>query len=279
MSQQPVLIKVGGSLQADAVAALVQAIRAAHAAGRTAVVVHGGGPRITAALKAAGLDLPFVSGRRVTTDEAMPIVERALAEVGAELAASLAAGGVRVRQMSGAAGWLRAQPLPGMARTADIAAVDAGPLGAALSAGEVPVVAPIACDEAGVTYNVNADVAAGAVARAVAADRAVFLTDVDGILRGWPEGERIAEADEVTLRTWLVDGTLSAGMIPKVEAALAATAGGVTAYLVNGRDAAAVTWAVTSEQADAPRFGTRIPAKLQGQAVPAASPEGEVAAP
>jgi acetylglutamate kinase len=272
-------LKVGGSLREAAVAALAAAIAAAEDAGKPAVVVHGGGPRITQALRAAGIELPFVAGRRRTTAAAMPIVERVLVEeVGAEIAGSLERQGLRPLRLSGSEGLLRAAPIPGMERTAEVASVDPAPLFTALRARRVPVVAPIGFDEGGLTYNINADVAAGAVAAALGADRIVFLTDVDGIYRGWPDGERIVEITPTDLDALIRDGILSAGMIPKAEAALAALRQGVAAaYMVNGRHPDAALWAVTAANDSAVEYGTRIQAAGARAHWAADAPNAEVA--
>ncbi|GGJ03200.1 acetylglutamate kinase [Alicyclobacillus cellulosilyticus] len=251
------VLKIGGALRDDALQAVVRAVHAARRAGDDVAVVHGGGPRITAALAEAGIELPFVDGLRLTTPEAVTVVERVLArEVNGELVAQLCAAGLPACGLSGADGILWARGLPGMQRTGEVARVEVQPVRAAWSAGHVPVLAPVGVDEHGRRYNVNADLAAAAVAGRLGARRVVFLTDVPGIYEDFAAKRLLTDVRAERLRALRSAGCFTAGMIPKVEAVLAAIDAGVKqVYVVDGRDEAAVTWAATDAGEAEPRPG------------------------
>lgn len=255
------VLKVGGSLQGQHTTAVVAAMEAAAAAGQHIVVVHGGGPRITAALAEAGIAAEFVEGQRVTSPSAMTVVARVLArEVNPELVATLVGAGIRAAGLVGSDGLLYAQPIPGLQRVGRVERVDSGAIVAVLDDGLVPVIAPIGrADDAGLC-NINADLAASAIAGAVQAKKIIFLTDVPGIYADFAAKQLLQSTTLSALQTLRHEGKFSAGMIPKVDAVMSALAAGVpNAYVVHGADVSAVTWAVL----DAPDFasvplGTRV---------------------
>lgn len=255
------VLKVGGSLQGQHTTAVVAAMEAAAAAGQHIVVVHGGGPRITAALAEAGIEAEFVEGQRVTSSSAMTVVARVLArEVNPELVATLVGAGIRAAGLVGSDGLLYAQPIPGLQRVGRVERVDSGAIVAVLGDGLVPVIAPIGrADDAGLC-NINADLAASAIAGAVQAKKIIFLTDVPGIYADFAAKQLLQSTTLSALQTLRHEGKFSAGMIPKVDAVMSALAAGVpNAYVVHGADVSAVTWAVL----DAPDFasvplGTRV---------------------
>ncbi|MBX5437236.1 MAG: acetylglutamate kinase [Alicyclobacillaceae bacterium] len=255
------VLKIGGSLGDGSLEAALFAVRQAQAQGRGVVVVHGGGPRITAALREEGIESQFVNGQRVTSAAAMAVVERVLASVNAEIVGWLQARGVNAAGITGRLGVIRAQPIPGLERTARVNGVDPGRLEALLDAGQLPVLAPVAVGDGGLTYNVNADIAAAAVAGALGAERIVFVTDVPGIYADWEAKLRIDDATPAELAALRADGRVTAGMIPKVEAVEAAIQAGVkAAFVVDGRDFDAMAWAVESPaDGDLPVYrGTRV---------------------
>lgn len=240
------VLKVGGSLRGAGLSALTSAIRWCQQNGRRVAVVHGGGPRISAALQAAGIDLPFVDGERVTTPVGMAIVARVLGiEVNSELTTSLRGAGIDAVGVNGADGIVFASPLPGKGRTARVSGVDARHIEQRSGAGQVPVIAPLGCAGDGLAYNINADLAAAAIAGALGAERVVFLTDVPGIYENFAARRLITDTSTQELRRLQDAGRFHAGMIPKVNALLGAlTAGVESAYVVDGTDSTALQWAV-----------------------------------
>jgi acetylglutamate kinase len=179
------------------------------------VVVHGAGPRITAALAAAGIASRFVDGRRVTSEEAMPYVKAAFREENAALCCAV---GSHALGLLGDELGLEADPLPGLGCVGSLRPIVPQPLWGALEAGRLPVVAPLARGP----LNVNADDAAATLAVALGADRLVFLSDVPGVRVG-PRVAPLLSADDV-----LSLGThVSAGMVAKLQAAVVAAREGV----------------------------------------------------
>ena len=245
-----IVIKFGGHAMTDEHGGFAKAIAEAISSGVTPVVVHGGGPQIGEALKAAGIESSFVGGFRVTTPETFTIVERVLAgEVGPSVAQSLKEHGVNAVAISGrTSGTLVAEPLTTLVdgTPADlglvgvVTSVDTRALNELVSAGKVPVISPIATHENGsVGYNVNADLAAAAIAGALDAQWLIIMTDVAGIYRSWPDKTsliaQISYADLDALKS-----TFAEGMAPKVKACLDAIDGGASAVrIIDGTDPSA----------------------------------------
>ena len=209
------------------------------------VVVHGGGPQISEMLGRLGIDSEFRGGLRVTTPEAMDVVRMVLTgKVGRELVGLLNAHGPFAVGLSGEdAGLFTAQRRSALI---DGEQVDLGLVGDVvdvrpetvhdlIDAGRIPVVSTVAPDEDGLVHNVNADTAAAALAIALRAEKLVVLTDVSGVYRDWPDSEEIiAEMNADELAALLP--TLSAGMVPKMEACLRAVKSGVSrATVIDGR--------------------------------------------
>ncbi|MEZ5186905.1 MAG: acetylglutamate kinase [Candidatus Nanopelagicales bacterium] len=235
-----VVIKYGGHAMTD------QALREAFAedvvflklAGIKPVIVHGGGPQITEMLTRLAVPTQFVGGRRVTTPEVMDVVRMVLVgRVQRELVSLLNAHGPYAVGVSGEDAHL----LTAEARSDDLGLVgditEVRPefVHTLLEDGLIPVVSTVSRSEAGHTYNVNADSAAAALAVALRAVKLVVLTDVAGLYRDWPTCEDfVARITPAELRGML--GDLDAGMLPKMEACLAALDGGVSrAHVVDGR--------------------------------------------
>lgn len=204
------------------------------------VVVHGGGPQIEALLRRLGKQSTFVDGLRVTDDATMEAVEMVLGgrlnrEI-VELVNRAGGRGVGLTGNDGSMLQVRRRVAAGrdLGRVGEVVAVDAGPIRAVSDAGYVPVVAPLGVDAEGVTYNVNADEAAGAIARALAAEKLILLTDVEGVKD--PSGQLISRLTREEVRKLIDEGAIQGGMIPKVECCLAALAGGVErAHVIDGR--------------------------------------------
>jgi len=195
------------------------------------VLVHGGGAEISQALKAAGRETVFVDGMRVTQAEDVRIVEEVLSEtINSRIAGRLAQNGVRCRRMSGRTrGLLLVEPMltrggRSMGFVGRIVRVDPTPLEEALAAGELPVVSPISGDAAGQSYNVNADSAAAALAAAARCTDLVFVTDVPGVMVA---GEIQPRMSIDRARALIADGTITGGMVAKMESVFEALDGRV----------------------------------------------------
>jgi len=197
------------------------------------VVVHGGGRSIERMLKALGIQSHFVEGRRVTSAEAMDVVEMVLSGiVNKGLAAGLTAAGLPAVGISGRdAGLLHARLEPGLGRVGTPERVEPAPLLALWNAGYVPVVAPVSAGPSGESVNVNADEAALGIARALSARCLVYLSDVDGVR---VSGAAAASLTPEEAEQRIADGTITGGMVLKVKIALEAADAGIPEVVVAG---------------------------------------------
>jgi len=250
-----IVIKFGGHAMSDEHGSFAKAISEAIASGVSPVVVHGGGPQIGQALEAAGISSEFVGGFRVTTPEIFDVVERVLAgEVGPAVADSLVAHGVNAVALSGRT--LVAQPLTSLV---DGTAADLGLVGVVTSVNidailemmaskKVPVISPIASDASGsLGFNVNADLAAAAIAGALDAQWLIIMTDVEGIYRNWPEKSSLISTISAT-ELEALKATFAEGMAPKVQACLDAIAAGAKAVrIIDGTNPSALKSALMGE--------------------------------
>jgi acetylglutamate kinase len=230
--------------------AFAKAIAAAQRNGVELVIVHGGGPQIDAALKKEEIKSEFLGGFRVTTPEIFEVVERVLAdEVGPAVASSLQREGVNALALSGRkTESLIAEPLRQLVdgTSADlglvgvITAVNPQAVKNALKGGQVPVISPIATDEnfSG-GLNVNADLAAAAIAGALGSECLIIMTDVAGIYRAWPDLDSLITQISAT-ELAKIKSTFAEGMAPKVQACLDAIDGGASAVrIIDGTDPSA----------------------------------------
>ncbi len=230
--------------------AFAKAIASAQHDGVALVIVHGGGPQIDAALKEEQITSEFIGGFRVTTPEIFEVVQRVLAsEVGPAVAKALQKAGVNAVALSGRTSEsLIAEPLRQLVdgTPADlglvgvITAVNPQAIKNALKGGQVPVISPIAVDESFKSgLNVNADLAAAAIAGALDAQCLIIMTDVPGIYRSWPDtASLISEITATELNA--IKGTFAQGMAPKVQACLDAIKGGASAVrIIDGTDPSA----------------------------------------
>ena len=230
------------------------------------VVVHGGGPQITAELTTRGIPSEFRGGLRVTSAEALAVVREVLTtRVGPEIAALIHSHGIGAQALSGETGGLFAGTRRGtvvngeaidLGFVGDVTAVDPSIVLAILDAGQIPVISSIAPDaEAhGQSLNVNADSAAASLAIALEAEKLVILTDVAGLYRDWPNRDSlISTLDATELRVLLP--SLESGMIPKMTACLDAVDGGVPkAAIIDGR----VLHSILLEAFTAEGIGTEV---------------------
>lgn len=220
------------------------------AIGINPIVVHGGGPQIGAMLKRLGVESRFVGGLRVTDAETARIAEMVLAgSINKEIVGWIGQAGGRAVGISGKDANLvtarkvegrEPDKLQGIERHVDLGfvgepvAVDPAILNSLAAQGFIPVVAPIAMGADGHTYNINADTMAGAIAAACGASRFFLLTDVAGVLD--KTGELMTDLDPAGIAALRADGTISGGMIPKVETCVAAVEAGVdAAVILDGR--------------------------------------------
>jgi acetylglutamate kinase len=238
---QTVLVKYGGHAMGngDNGAPFARDIVLLKQVGINPIVVHGGGPQIGQMLQRLGIKSNFVNGLRVTDRETMEVVEMVLAgTVNKQLVAAINAAGSSAVGLSGKDGGLiRARKLT---RNGDLGFVgeperiEVAVLTALRQSDIIPVIAPVGIGADGETYNINADTVAGAIAAAVTAKRFLLLTDVPGVLDG--EKRLIPELTAAEVRRLIADGTISGGMIPKVETCLEAIEGGAEgAVILDGR--------------------------------------------
>lgn len=243
-SGEIMVIKYGGNAMTDdsLKQALARDIVFLQQVGVKPVVVHGGGPQISSMLQRLGIESEFRGGLRVTTPEAMEIVRMVLVgQVGRELVGLINEHGPYAVGMSGEDGRLftaeqRTVEIDGedtdIGLVGEVTAVDPSRILDIIDAGRIPVVASVAPDAHGQVLNVNADTAAAALASAIGAKRLVMLTNVAGLYANYPDPDSLITditADEA--RAMLP--SLEAGMIPKVEACLAAIEGGVASVTIN----------------------------------------------
>ncbi|EID55813.1 acetylglutamate kinase [Saccharomonospora xinjiangensis] len=242
-----VVVKYGGNAMIDdeLKKAFAQDMVFLRIAGLRPVVVHGGGPQITAMLDRLGIDGQFRGGLRVTTPETMDIVRMVLVgQVSRELVGLVNAHGPYAVGISGEDAHLFTAERK--KATVDGEQVDIGLVGEVVgvnpdavldivNAGRIPVVSTVAPDADGVVHNVNADTAAGALAAALHAEKLVVLTDVEGLYADWPDRSSLVDRIGANDLEELLP-RLASGMIPKMEACLRAVRGGVRrAHVIDGR--------------------------------------------
>ena len=243
-----VVVKYGGNAMVDAQLkrAFAEDITFLRLAGLRPVVVHGGGPQISAMLDRLGIASEFRGGLRVTTPEVMEVVRMVLTgQVGRELVGLLNTFGPHAVGLSGEDGGLftaerRSAVVDGepvdVGLVGDVTSVDPTAVLDLLEAGRIPVVSTIAPDRdsAGV-LNVNADTAAAALATALGARKLIVLTDVEGLYADWPDRSSLVSRITADDLEQVLPG-LQSGMVPKMEACLRAVRGGVErAHVVDGR--------------------------------------------
>jgi len=246
-SGRTVVVKYGGNAMTD------DALKVAFAddmvylqsVGVRPVVVHGGGPQITAMLQRLGIAAEFKGGLRVTTAEILEVVRMVLVgQVGRELVGMINKHGPRAVGMSGEDAQLftaarRSVTIDGdehdIGLVGDVVGVNTAAVTDLLDAGRIPVIATVAPDADGVVHNVNADTAAAALAIALGAVKLVVLTDVEGLYADWPDPSSLLSTITASdLRKLLP--RLQSGMLPKMQGALRAVEGGVAAaHVIDGR--------------------------------------------
>ncbi|MDR7101054.1 acetylglutamate kinase [Croceicoccus sp. BE223] len=242
------VIKYGGHAMGDPEAALdfAEDVVLLGAVGINVVVVHGGGPQIGAMLKKLGVESSFVDGLRVTDKQTAEIAEMVLSgRINKELVSWIANAGGRALGISGKDGGLvtaakvhrtRKDPDSLIEQVVDLGfvgepqKVDTRIIDTAVAAGLIPVVAPIGVGDDGHTYNINADTMAGAIASALGAARLFLLTDVPGVLD--KQGDLLTDLTPRDIAVLKEDGTISGGMIPKLDTCVQAVEAGCEAAVV-----------------------------------------------
>ena len=251
-----IVIKYGGHAMQD------QNLRASFAVdvvllkyiGVRPVIVHGGGPQIAVELERLGIESSFVNGLRVTDDATMEVVEMVLGgKLNREIVELIQQAGGRSVGLTGSDGAMlraRAKKIDGVdvGRVGEIIDVDSGVISALEDEGFVPVIAPLAVDADGLTYNVNADEVAGALAVALAAEKLMLLTDVEGVRDA--SGDLMSQLTVEEARKHIEEGTITEGMIPKVSCCMDALSGGVTrTHIIDGRVLHAVLLEIFTDDA------------------------------
>ena len=247
-----IVVKIGGSIMDDS-AALGSMIKDAcfmDAVGMRPILVHGGGANITKAMKKAGLQAQFVQGRRYTDERTLAIAEQVLVnEVNVAIVGritDMGHHGMGLHSLSscavfGSKLFLDAEQ-GGQVRQVDIGLVgeveyvNADLILSLCDAGVIPVIAPIARDPAGGKLNINADSVAGHVAAAVKAEKLVLVSDTHGIRRSEDAQDFATHLTKQQIETLIDQGTITAGMLPKVEAGFTALEAGVAkTHIIDGR--------------------------------------------
>ena len=243
---QTLVVKFGGHAITDDAGLFASAIGQALAKGLKVVVVHGGGPQINAEIAARGITPEFIGGFRVTDQATLLAVEEVLVNrVGPEIAHSLNARSIPAVAISGR-DVLKAKKLTQLVDgtpvdlgfVGQVTSVEIQPIVKGLNGGQVPVISPVASDEQGNgALNINADLAAAAIAGALDAQSLIVMTDVAGIYRNWPDLDSLISSisrDDL----YSIKDTFSEGMAPKVAACLEAIDNGARAVrIIDGRDA------------------------------------------
>ena len=240
-----VVVKYGGNALAgasdgDALALFAQDIVLMHAVGMRPVVVHGGGPQISDLMRRLGKETEFRNGLRVTDAETVDIARMVLVgQVNPQLVAAINVHGPLAVGVSGAdAGLIVAAARdPELGFVGDVTDVNPTIVNRLLNEELIPVIATIGSDLTGQAYNINADTVAGAIAEALGAEKLVYLTDIEGLRRVVDDAASlIRQTTPAELDALMADGTISGGMIPKVESCVHAVRHGVRrAHILDGR--------------------------------------------
>ena len=262
------VIKYGGNAMTDPAlqADFAEDVVLLKLVGMNPVVVHGGGPQIEMALNRLGKKGQFIQGMRVTDEETMEVVEWVLAgQVQQDIVGLInQAGGKAVGLTGRDGGMIRAKKLTMLDRDDPAKAHDIGFVGEIVSIDPsvvkalqddafIPVISPIGFGENNESYNINADVVAGKLATVLKAEKLVLLTNIPGVLN--KEGELLTDLTAREIDALFADGTISGGMLPKIEGALDAAKSGVKAvHIIDGRVPHAMLLEILTDKA----YGTMI---------------------
>ena len=235
-----VVIKFGGNAMVDEALqrSFAEDVAFLRLVGIQAVVVHGGGPQISAGLADAGIESSFVDGLRVTSPEAISVIRDVLkTQIGEPLAQMIVDADGKAEVFNGETEGLftATQTRTDLGLVGVVSTVNTEPILRALQAGVIPVIATVAPDSSGQLLNVNADLAASSLAVALQAEKLIVLTDVPGLYSNWPSLDSLISEISVAELEELMP-SLESGMIPKMQACLEAVRGGVPkAHIIDGR--------------------------------------------
>ena len=247
------VVKYGGNamVDEDCKRAFARDVVLMKLVGMNPIVVHGGGPQIGDLLDRLNIPTKFVDGMRVTDAATMDVVQMVLGGLVNKDIVSLlnAAGGravgitgqdadlIRARKLTPkrqSLGSLDAPEIIDIGHVGEVAQVDSGVLDTLVGRGFIPVIAPVGVGADGQSYNINADLVAGAVAEHLAAAKLILLTNTPGIVD--PDGKTLTGLSRTDAERLVADGTVAGGMLPKVECAIGAVAAGVAAaHIIDGR--------------------------------------------
>jgi acetylglutamate kinase len=240
-----VVVKFGGNAIAgtsehDALSLFAEDIVLMHTVGIRPVVVHGGGPQINEMLTRLNIESSFSNGLRVTDAATMEVVQMVLnGQVNPQIVSAINTHGNVAVGLSGEDGrTLQCVPRDSaLGFVGDIERVRTHVIDGLLADGLVPVLSTVGVDVNGQPYNVNADTAAGAIAEALSAEKIIYLTDIAGLRKDIDDASSLIQRISVTdLGALIADGTISGGMIPKIESCMQAVKGGVkSAHILDGR--------------------------------------------
>lgn len=240
-----VVVKFGGNAIAgtsdhDALSLFAEDIVLMHTVGIRPVVVHGGGPQINEMLTRLNIESTFSNGLRVTDAATMEVVQMVLnGQVNPQIVSAINTHGNVAVGLSGEDGrTLQCVPRDAsLGFVGDIERVRTHVIEGLLADGLVPVLSTVGVDVNGQPYNVNADTAAGAIAEALSAEKIIYLTDIAGLRKDIDDASSLIQRISVTdLSALIADGTISGGMIPKIESCMQAVKGGVkSAHILDGR--------------------------------------------
>ena len=240
-----VVVKFGGNAIAgtsdhDALSLFAEDIVLMHTVGIRPVVVHGGGPQINDMLARLNIESTFSNGLRVTDEATMEVVQMVLnGQVNPQIVSAINTHGNVAVGLSGEDGrTLQCVPRdPSLGFVGDIERVRTHVIDGLLADGLVPVLSTVGVDVHGQPYNINADTAAGAIAEALSAEKIIYLTDIAGLRKDIDDASSLIQRISVTdLGALISDGTISGGMIPKIESCMQAVTGGVkSAHILDGR--------------------------------------------
>ncbi len=239
-----VVIKYGGNAMTSETLkqAVMSDIVLLSLVGIKVVLVHGGGPEITATLDKMGIETKFVNGLRYTDKETANVVQMVLAgKVNKDLVALLGQHKGNALGLCGMdAGILKAQKMQGkgdLGFVGEVQSVNVQPILDVLSMGYIPVVATVGCDSEGQVYNINADTAAARIAAELGAQNLILMTDIRGLLRDRDDENTLIEEVNVSEVPYLIkEGIIKGGMIPKVECCVETIRRGVKkAFIIDGR--------------------------------------------
>lgn len=244
--RKTVVVKYGGNAMTDEhlQSSFARDVVLMKLVGIDPVIVHGGGPQIGQMLQKLGKETAFIDGMRVTDDETMDVVQMVLiGQVNKRIVNLINQHGGRAVGLSGMeGGMIRARPLsnaqgqvmPELGMVGEVESIDPAVISRLDSGGFIPVIAPVGVGADGKAYNINADLVAGKIASVLQAEKLMLLTNTSGVLD--KQGELLTGLSAQRVQALIQDGTISGGMLPKIDCALDAVSSGVrAAHIIDGR--------------------------------------------